>query len=480
VIGRSESTMTSGPSTAPRFAGSYDSSADRLAPLPDARRVRVLIAEDEGHLGTILEHFLTGRGYQVTTARDGRAALDLLRAESFDVALLDIVMPEMNGLEVLRAVREEPLPPEVIIITGNGTIETAITAIKLGAYDYLAKPYRMAEIDVLVRRAWEKRELARENALHQRLSEGEAEHVFVTEYAPMKAVLSMIERVARSDSPVLICGESGTGKELIARMLHQRSGRGSAPLVDINCAALSEPLLESELFGHERGSTPDALVRKVGLVELAAGGTLFMDSVGDLEPRMQGKLLRALEQRSVYRVGGTQKVEVNARIVAATSRDLTAMVDAGTFRDDLYYRINTINILLPPLRERAVDVRPLAEHFLRHFGGAAAPQLTEAAAAALERYYWPGNVRELRNVVERAVLLANGGVIHPHDLPLGTGPSAAAAADDTALTLEEVERRHIERALSRANWHQGNAATALGISSKTLYRKIREYGFQRP
>jgi DNA-binding NtrC family response regulator len=387
----------------------------------------------------------------------------------------------MNGLEVLRAVREEPLPPEVIIITGNGTIETAITAIKLGAYDYLAKPYRMAEIEVLVRRAWEKRELARENALHQRLAGvAESGHVFVTEYAPLKAVLGVVDRVARSESPVLICGESGTGKELIARMLHQKSGRGNGPLVDINCAALSEPMLESELFGHERGAFAGAAERKMGLLELAAGGTLFMDAVGDLEPRMQGKLLRALEQRTVYRVGGTQKVEVNARVVAATSRDLTAMVDAGTFRDDLYYRINTINILLPPLRERMVDIRPLAEHFLRHFAGASAPQLTEAAATALERYYWPGNVRELRNVMERAVLLANGGVIYPHDLPLGGGPPAAAPADDACLTLEEVERRHIERALVRTNWHQGNAASVLGISSKTLYRKIREYGFQRP
>jgi DNA-binding NtrC family response regulator len=450
----------------------------------DQPKIKVLIAEDEPHLGTILESFLSGRGYQVTTRRDGRAALEALRSESYDVALLDIVMPEMDGLEVLRHVREEPSPPEVIIITGNGTIETAITAIKLGAYDYLAKPYRMAEIDVLVRRAWEKRQLAKENALlHSRLSRVDAVPEVLTQYAPMQAVLALVERVAKSDSPVLVSGESGTGKELVARALHRLSGRGSNPLVDINCAAIAENLLESELFGHEKGAFTGALTRKIGLFEMAAGGTMFMDEIGELDPKLQGKLLRALELGTFFRVGGTQKVEVSVRIVAATNRDMVRAVNEGGFRSDLYYRINTIGITLPPLRERVVDIPLLADHFLRQYGGASPPRLTEEAMEALQRYRWPGNVRELRNVIERAVLLANGGVINASDLPLqspapnGNGGNGQGGP---AVSLAELERRHIETILHQTGWHQGKAATLLGISSKTLYRKIREYGFKRP
>ena len=450
----------------------------------DQPRIKVLIAEDEPHLGTILESFLTGRGYQVTTRRDGRSALEALRAESYDVALLDIVMPEMDGLEVLRHVREEPSPPEVIIITGNGTIETAITAIKLGAYDYLAKPYRMAEIDVLVRRAWEKRQLSKENALLQsRLSRVDAVPEVLTQYAPMQAVLALVERVAKSDSPVLVSGESGTGKELIARAIHRLSGRGSNALVDINCAAIAENLLESELFGHEKGAFTGALTRKIGLFEMAAGGTMFMDEIGELDPKLQGKLLRALELGTFFRVGGTQKVEVSVRIVAATNRDMVKAVNEGSFRSDLFYRINTIGITLPPLRERVVDIPLLVNHFLIQYGGASPPRVTEEAMEALQRYRWPGNVRELRNVIERAVLLANGGVIHAHDLPLQpVGPGAAASNGNggSELSLAELERRHIESVLMQTNWHQGRAATILGISSKTLYRKIREYGFKRP
>ena len=450
----------------------------------DQPRIKVLIAEDEPHLGTILESFLTGRGYQVTTRRDGRAALEALRSEAYDVALLDIVMPEMDGLEVLRHVREEPSPPEVIIITGNGTIETAITAIKLGAYDYLAKPYRMAEIDVLVRRAWEKRQLSKENALLQsRLSRVDAVPEVLTQYAPMQAVLALVERVAKSDSPVLVSGESGTGKELIARAIHRLSGRGSNALVDINCAAIAENLLESELFGHEKGAFTGALSRKIGLFEMAAGGTMFMDEIGELDPKLQGKLLRALELGTFFRVGGTQKVEVSVRIVAATNRDMVRAVNEGAFRSDLYYRINTIGITLPPLRERVVDIPLLVAHFLTQYGGSSPPRITEEAMEALQRYRWPGNIRELRNVIERAVLLANGGVIHAHDLPLlAAGPSTFGTNGSSGgeLSLAELERRHIEAVLMQSNWHQGRAATVLGISSKTLYRKIREYGFKRP
>jgi len=444
-------------------------------------RIKVLIAEDEEHLGAILEQFLLGRGYQVTVTRDGKSALAALRSEAYDVALLDIVMPELDGLEVLRTIREDAAHPEVIIITGNGTIETAITAIRLGAYDYLSKPYRMAEIDVLVRRAWERRQLARENALlHNRLSRVDGVPEIVTQYAPMQAVLQLVSRVAKSDSPVLISGESGTGKELIARALHRLSERGSGPLVDINCEAIADGLIETELFGYEKGAFAGADARKVGLFELAGGGTLFMDEIGGLEPKVQGKLLRALEQGSFFRVGGTQKVEVNARIVTATNKDLGAAVNEGRFRSDLFYRVNTISIVLPPLRERAVDIPLLATTFLAQFGGAHPPRLSEDAMRALQSYRWPGNVRELRNVIERAVLLANGGVIQARDLPLHDTQVAARSTNGDDVSLAELERRHIESVLSRTNWHQGRAATVLGISSKTLYRKIREYGFHRP
>jgi len=444
-------------------------------------KIKVLVAEDEVQLGQILANFLGGRGCAVRTVADGRAALDALRAEAYDVALLDIVMPEMDGLEVLKQVRAEADPPEVIIITGNGTIETAISAMKLGAYDYMAKPYRMAEIDVLVRRAWEKRRLARENVLLQSQLErvGSASEID-TQYAPLQAVLEMIARVAPSDSPVLISGESGTGKEIVAHMLHRLSGR-TGPFVDVGCAALSEGMLESELFGHERGAFPGADERKLGLMELAAGGTLFLDSIAELSPKLQGKLLRALDQLSFYRVGGTQKVEVDVRILAATNRDLAACVNEGTFRDDLFYRVNTIAIELPALRDRAVDIPLLARRFLQQFGRANPPGLAPDAIDLLGRYPWPGNVRELKNVIERAVLLAKGPLIRAADLTLQIPtPDAVHRSDGPAISLAELERRHIESVLHETNWHQGRAASALGISSKTLYRKIREYGFRRP
>jgi DNA-binding NtrC family response regulator len=444
-------------------------------------KIKVLVAEDEVQLGQILANFLSGRGCAVRTVADGRAALDALRAEAYDVALLDIVMPELDGLEVLKQVRAEADPPEVIIITGNGTIETAISAMKLGAYDYMAKPYRMAEIDVLVRRAWEKRRLARENVLLQsQLERAGGAGEIDTQYAPLQAVLEMIARVAPSDSPVLISGESGTGKEIVAHMLHRLSGR-SGPFVDVGCAALSEGMLESELFGHERGAFPGADERKLGLMELAAGGTLFLDGIAELSPKLQGKLLRALDQLSFYRVGGTQKVEVDVRILAATNRDLAACVNEGTFRDDLFYRVNTIAIELPALRDRTVDIPLLARRFLQQFGKANPPALAPDAIDLLGRYPWPGNVRELKNVIERAVLLARGPLIRASDLTLQLPSSdSVERTAGPAISLAELERRHIESVLHETSWHQGRAASALGISSKTLYRKIREYGFRRP
>ena len=456
----------------------------------------------------VLEQFMAVRGFAVTIVRDGRAALDTLRAESFDVALLDVVMPEVDGLEVLRQIREEPMPPEVIVISGTGAIETAIAALKLGAYEVLSKPYRMAEIEVLVKRAWEKRMLAHDNLyLRSRLRRTTPDPQFLTQYAPLRAVLSIIDRVAPSASTVLITGESGTGKDLVARLLHARSAYPDGPFVNLNCAALAKPLLESELFGVERGGLPGADQRTIGLVELAAGGTLYLDNVGELDLELQAKLVRALESGSFCRLGGTQKVQVNVRVVASSTRDLSRMVHAGTFREDFLHRINTIRIALPALRERIVDIPLLATHFLEQFGercgeqfGQGAVQLGADAIAVLERYRWPGNVRELRNVMERATLLGVDGVVSARDLALGVEVSGAArpvpngmmerareplppfvvSGVPAGVTLEELERRHVASVLNQTNWHQGRAADILGISPKTLYRKIREYGFQRP
>ena len=466
--------------------------------MTDTTRIRVLIAEDELHLGTLLEQFLTSRGHDVTVVRDGDAALATLRSESFDVALLDIVMPGKDGLEVLRHVREEPSPPEVIIITGNGTVETAIGAMRLGAYDYLGKPYRMAEIDVLVRRAWEKRESARETArLEKRLEAVDPFPELVTRHPPLREVMETVPRVARSMTPVLITGESGTGKELVARAIHRLSERGRGPIVDIACAAMGGMSVETELFGYENGAHSGAHSgaqagaqagaegggRRAGLMELASGGTLFMDEVAALEGRQQGALLRVLEQGSFFRAGGSQKVTMNARIITATNRDIDALVEGGEFRSDLFYRINTIRFDLPPLRDRRCDVPVLAEHFLSRIPGRQLQGFSSDAIEALTAYDWPGNVRELRNVIERAVLLASGDTITARDLPIRAvriDRRQHSNGSGVLRPLADLERDHIRFVLEQVNWHQGRAAGILGISSKTLYRKIREFGFDRP
>jgi DNA-binding NtrC family response regulator len=452
--------------------------------------IRVLLAEDETHLGSILEQYLTARGFDVTMVRDGRAALDALRAHTFDVALLDIVMPEVDGLEVLRLVREEPLPPEVIVITGNGTIETAMAALKLGAYDFLSKPYRMAEIDALVRRAWEKHMLVRDNhALQARVQRNVGDGRFVTQYAPLLAVRSLIERVAPSASPVLLSGEAGTGKRLVARMLHAHGARPSAPFLELRCAELSAAAQEAELFGVERAASAEGASGSLGLLELASGGTLYLDQVGTLALGVQDRLLRALETGGFERVGGAQRVRLQVRPVASTTRDLARATSSGQFREELLHRLSAIRVSLPPLRERFTDIALLAQHFLDGFDSRVA--LTRDAVDALERYRWPGNVRELRNVIERAVLLAVDGRIAARDLPLNdvmvgvpsfdsAGGAVDRAVPTAPLTLEAVERQHIAHVLELAQWHQGRAAEMLDISPKTLYRKIREFGFKRP
>jgi DNA-binding NtrC family response regulator len=388
------------------------------------------------------------------------------------------------------------------MLTGHATVETAIEAMKLGAYDYLTKPYRITELDALVKQAAEKRRLRVDNQrLRQQLARQSAMPEIVSVSEQMREVMRLVERVAPSDASVLITGESGTGKELIAHAIHRLSTRAGSSFVDLNCAAFQESLLESELFGYEAGAFSGAKNRKLGLIELADSGTLFLDEITELPVQLQSKLLRAIETRTFYRVGGVRKVEVNVRIVAATNRNLDVVVNDGTFRADLLYRVNGFQISLTPLRERPEDVEPLAAHILKQLGGAHAPQLTEEALDALRNYDWPGNVRQLRNCLERALLLANDERITLNELPpevlrrsarpvpvmvassappsASEGASPAADAGQTPASLREVERQQILAALEQTGWHRGKTAEILGISPSTLYRRLRDYNLDR-
>jgi DNA-binding NtrC family response regulator len=441
-------------------------------------------------------------GHRVQVAPDGEAALRRLEEGNVDVLLCDINMPRMDGMELLRRIHERPNPPEVIMLTGHATVETAIEAMKLGAYDYLTKPYRITELDALVKQAAEKRRLRVDNQrLRQQLARQSAMPEIVSVSEQMREVMRLVERVAPSEASVLITGESGTGKELIAHAIHRLSTRAGSSFVDLNCAAFQESLLESELFGYEAGAFSGAKNRKLGLIELADGGTLFLDEITELPVQLQSKLLRAIETRTFYRVGGVRKVEVNVRIVAATNRNLEQVVNDGTFRADLLYRVNGFQISLTPLRERPEDIEPLASHILKQLGGAHAPQLTEEALDALRNYDWPGNVRQLRNCLERAQLLANDDRITLNELPpevlrrsarpvpvmvttaappsTNEGASPAADAGQTPASLREVERQQILAALEQTGWHRGKTAEILGISPSTLYRRLRDYNLDR-
>ncbi|HEX7315502.1 MAG TPA: sigma-54 dependent transcriptional regulator [Pyrinomonadaceae bacterium] len=458
---------------------------------------RILVAEDEANLRLVLQKELQRMGHDVRVAPDGEAALKLLEESNVDVLLSDISMPNMDGMELLRRVHQRPNPPEVIMLTGHATVESAIEAMKLGAYDYLSKPYRIAELDVLVKQAAEKRRLRVDNARLRTLVERQTatpEIVFVSD--AMREVMRLVDRVAPSDASVLITGESGTGKELVANAIHRLSLRSEGSFIDLNCAAFQESLLESELFGYEAGAFSGAKGRKLGLWELADNGTIFLDEVTELPPPLQSKLLRAIETNSFFRVGAVRKVQVNVRIVAATNRDMNEVTADGRFRADLLYRINSFQINLPPLRERPEDVEPIARHLLTRLAGPNAPELTPEVLAALKSYAWPGNVRQLRNTLERAVLLSNDGRITTGELPpeivtpaLSFRPVAAtaapggdaqgAAAQAVPPPLREVERQQILAALEQTGWHRGKTADMLGISPSTLYRRLRDYNLTK-
>jgi DNA-binding NtrC family response regulator len=466
--------------------------------LTEQRSARILIAEDEANLRLVLQKELERLGYRVQAAPDGEAALRKLEETNVDVLLCDINMPRVDGMEVLRRVHERPNPPEVIMLTGQATVETAVEAMKLGAYDYLTKPYTIDELDVRVKQAAEKRHLRVDNLrLREQLARQSGLPNIVSVSESMREVVRLVERVAPSEASVLITGESGTGKELIAHAIHRLSNRSEGSFIDINCAAFQESLLESELFGYEAGAFSGAKGRKLGLIELADGGTLFLDEVTELPAQLQAKLLRAIETRTFFRVGGVRKVEVNVRIVAATNRNLETVVGDGSFRSDLLYRINGFQIDLSPLRERPEDIEPLTRFLLSDVGGTSPPELEQLALDALKSYSWPGNVRQLKNTLERAVILSNNGKITVSELPpevvrpsattapVFSAPMQTGTADygvnaaGAPAPLRDVERQQILAALEKTGWHRGKTAEMLGISPSTLYRRLRDYNLER-
>jgi DNA-binding NtrC family response regulator len=462
---------------------------------------KLLVVDDEKNLRTVVQKELSRQNHAVDAAEDGEEAWLKLESEDYDVLLCDINMPRLDGIELLRRLREKGQnPPEVIMLTGQGTVETAIEAMKLGAYDYLTKPYRIAELSALVVAAAEKYKLKVDNqrlrAQIERANGGLPE--IVAESPQMKEVLRLVRRVAPSDTSVLITGESGTGKELIAQAIHRLSSRRDKPFIDLNCAALQDTLLESELFGHEAGAFSGARTRKLGLFELAEGGTLFLDEVMEMPSQLQSKLLRALETRSFFRVGGVKKVEVDVRVIAATNRTPQQAVYDGVFRADLLYRINSFEVNIAPLRERREDIEAIARHLLQKIGGPNPPVLTQQVIDALRQYNWSGNVRQLRNCLERAVLLADNGRITIKELPPEVvyrkesanvsvsystpagagGPNPTAFQNPAPTNLREVERQQILTALEKTGWHRGKTAEILGISPSTLYRRLREYDLE--
>jgi DNA-binding NtrC family response regulator len=440
------------------------------------KQVRILVVDDEPHVRMSLACWFREEGYEVEVASGGKEALAALARDGANILLVDIKMPGMDGLELQRRARELAPDATIVIMTAYASVETAVQALKEGAYDYIVKPFDPEEVSRLVKKAAERYTLLAENrALKERIAA--ATPPFVTSGSPaMAQVLQMVEQVAPTDTTVLVTGESGTGKELIARMIHSSSNRRFSPFVVVNCGALAESLLESELFGHEKGSFTGATARHRGKVELAHEGTLFLDEIGDVSMKVQVDLLRVLQERVITRVGASSPIPVDFRLVAATHRDLDAEVSAGRFREDFFFRINVFQIHLPALRERPEDIPALAHHFLARFASQMNKRITgftEEAMAALVAYPWPGNVRELGNAIERAAVLCRG-----EQIEAGHFPFASAPPRD--LSLSSAEETHIRRVLAACDFNVAQAARELDIDRVTLYSKMKRYNISRP
>ena len=442
----------------------------------------ILVVDDDPDIVAVLADLLKKEGHQVRTCAAGSAATTAGAEERFDVVLTDIRLPDMDGLAVLRAFREASPETAVIVMTAFGTVETAIQAIKAGAYDYIPKPFKLDEVRIVVQRALERKRLLQENRRYRQELRGKyrLENV-VGASGPMLEIFKTVARVAPTKSTVLIQGESGTGKELIARTIHYNSDRAQGSFVAVDCGALPETLLESELFGHERGAFTGATALKRGLFEVARGGTCFLDEIGDVSPAVQSRLLRVLQEHEIKRVGGTEPIKVDARVIAATNKHLESLLKAHKLREDLFYRLSVVTITLPPLRERRDDILLLAEFFLRKSAreaGKPVERIAPEAMALLTAYQWPGNVRELEHAIERAVILTQNPTLLAHDLPpeLQAPPGGRPAADAQVLPLREVERRHLLFALKRAQGNRKRAAEWLGITRRTLYRMAARHG----
>jgi two-component system response regulator AtoC len=440
----------------------------------------ILVVDDEEIVRASLASWLEEDGYHVDTAPDGPTALAKLAEHAYAVMLVDLKMPGMDGLEVLARARSLQPDAPVIIMTAYATVDTAVQAMKQGAYDYLVKPFEPEELSVMVGKLTNAQAIRRENVLLRKALKRQFEFKdLVSKSAKMEAVFELAKTAAKSNSTVLILGESGTGKELLARAIHAESPRHNGPFVGVSCAALTESLLESELFGHEKGAFTGATMSTRGKFEIAAGGTLFLDEIGDIGLKLQLDLLRVLDAREFRRVGGSHLIRADVRIIAATNRDLKKQVESGAFREDLYYRLNVIPVTLPPLQERKEDIPLLVEHFLTQFRTEMQKPLEGVSAEALEMlmaYDWPGNVRELRNVLERGAVMARGPIITPTELELPpTTLPTGETATDLSDSLRDVERKHIVSMLKQQNWNITRSARALGIDRVTLYNKIKRY-----
>ncbi|MEX2306942.1 MAG: sigma-54 dependent transcriptional regulator [Pirellulales bacterium] len=441
----------------------------------------VLFADDERSLQELMKLEIPRMGHRVTVCPDGLTAVAALEKEQFDCLLVDLDMPGLGGIDVIARATELCPDAEAVVLTGKSSLETAIAALRHGAFDYLTKPCKLVEIEALLGRVQEKRKLTQQyRALKRRLERIEGTPRLIGTSTGMERVRSLITRVAPTGSTVLILGETGTGKELVARAVHEQSPRSGEPFVAINCGGLPETLIESELFGHRKGAFTGADEHRIGLFEVANGGTIFLDEIGELPKAMQAKLLRVLESREIRRVGENRAMTVDVRIVCATHRDLPEMVSVGEFREDLMYRINTFEIFLPPLRDRLDDIPELAEHLLGRFRGKAAASgrhLTEDAIASLKSHVWPGNVRELANVIEHATILCDHGPIAAQHLPVQFNRrqlTGAAANHPGPISLRDLEMQAIYQALERHGGNKPKAADELGISLKTLYNKLNQ------
>ncbi len=441
------------------------------------KRTKILVVDDEASVRDSVHDWLTESGYQVFTAENGPQALELIQKERLGIVIADLVMPGMDGIELMKQAKEILPSIAVIIITAYGSIATAIAAMKEGAYDYIEKPFCPERMELLIQKLVEHQNLVEENiSLRQRLEDRYHFENIIAKSHKMQQVIEVIKTVAKSNASVLITGDTGTGKELVARAIHSQSHRRDKPFVAVSCAALPESLLESELFGHERGAFTGAVAQRKGRFELAHRGTIFLDEIGEISANMQVHLLRVLEEKEFTRVGGIEPVKVDVRLISATNKDLKMAVREGKFREDLYYRLNVVTIELPPLMERREDIPLLAQHFLGKFALENHKEITGFSPEAMDfimNYHWPGNVRELENAIERAGILAKDNLITLADLP----QECLVPAHSTSLrNLREVEREHILSVLAQAGGNYSEAARILGITRMTLYKKAKAYG----